>query len=682
VSLLRERLVGIGAGLGLAAILLARVPTCHSVHAPDRAALVTARARFAPGPAGRLTLEAQGADGPRALAVSVAVGSRVLPVELVATGAGALGAELDVEDEGLRATVSVSATVDARTDALVLALAVHPAEPASPVLEGEGHPIALHLDLPSDGRRLFVSGSGELADVGAAHGSFAIWEDRDRPLVVVAPAPAPATPSVTAEARWSASPGAESAEDPDEQTEGDDAGDRTLRFGIAAAPLTLERGGTAELRLIVSDGLRAAYRTAWEALGEETATVRGTITGTQRGARVVGLAADATQRVRFPAQADGTFEMDVSKHVHQWMAVDAEGRSSAPVLFPAGSPGEVRLEIAEAGELAVHVIDGDTKRPVPARVIVRGEGGTLDPSFGPDFRASGAGPLVDAIRGEVRTPLPAGRYRVSATRGIEWSIDALPVTVEPGKRAELSLELRHVVPTPDLVGCDLHVHARPSFDTPVPVEDRVQSLVAAGVDFAVPTEHNLVGNYGPALEVLDLGGELAFTPGVEVTTFSPRFGHFGVFPWPVDAGPPPFRKSSLAKVFASVRADPSRVIQVNHPRLPKGIGYFELARYPQDGGAAPRTMRTDFDLIEVYNGYDLGVPSRVEQVMRDWYALLSAGHRMVATGSSDSHSIQYQWAGYPRTMVALPEHGAALDVAALVRSLRQGRAQATSGPVV
>jgi predicted metal-dependent phosphoesterase TrpH len=680
MSLLRERLVAAGAMLGLAAILLSRVPTCHSARAPDRVVLVTEHARFTPGPGGRVTLEAAGADGPRVLGVGLTVGTRARPLELVSTGAGALGAELEVEDDGVRATVSVTATVDAHADALVLALSVRPADGAPAALAGDGHPVAVHVDLPSEGRRLFISGSGELADVGAAHGSFAIWEDRDRPLVIVAPAPV--ATGVVAEARWSAAPGAETAVDPDEPPEGEEAGERTLRFGVGGAPLVLERAGTAELRVLVTPSLRAAYRSAWEAVGEEIAVVRGAVTGPQRGARVVGLAADATHRVRFPVQSDGTFEMDVSRHVHQWIAIDAEGRSSAPVLFPAGSPGEVRLEIVEAGTLSVRVVDGDTKRPVPARVIVRGEGGTVDPSFGPDFRASGAGPLVDTVRGEVETPLPAGRYRVFATRGIEWSIDAAPVVIEPGKRAEVALELRHVVPTPDLVGCDLHVHARPSFDTPVSVEDRVQSLVAAGVDFAVPTEHNLVGDYGPSLAVLDLSSELAFVPGVEVTTFSPRLGHFGVFPWPVDAGPPPFRKSSMARIFAAVRADPARVIQVNHPRLPKGIGYFELARFPQDGGAPPRTMRTDFDLIEVYSGYDLAAPARVEQVMRDWFTLLSAGHRMVATGSSDSHSIQYQWAGYPRTMVALPERPGPLDVAALVLSLRQGHAQATSGPII
>ena len=43
----------------------------------------------------------------------------------------------------------------------------------------------------------------------------------------------------------------------------------------------------------------------------------------------------------------------------------------------------------------------------------------------------------------------------------------------------------------------------------------------------------------------------------------------------------------------------------------------------------------------------------MELVLRDFWALLDFGWRYTATGSSDSHRIQYHWAGYPRTMVTI-----------------------------
>ena len=117
------------------------------------------------------------------------------------------------------------------------------------------------------------------------------------------------------------------------------------------------------------------------------------------------------------------------------------------------------------------------------------------------------------------TPLPSGRYRVAATRGIEWSVDAKVIDISPGRVTEVELAPRHVVPTPGVLGCDLHVHARPSFDTPVTPEDRVLSLAAAGIDFAVPTEHNIIGDYSSAIDTLGLRSDFLSVTGVEVTTY-------------------------------------------------------------------------------------------------------------------------------------------------------------------
>jgi hypothetical protein len=217
-------------------------------------------------------------------------------------------------------------------------------------------------------------------------------------------------------------------------------------------------------------------------------------------------------------------------------------------------------------------------------------------------------------------------------------------------------------------------------------EDRVISLIAAGVDFAVPSEHNAVGHYEPVLEALELGRDLSTVPGVEITTARPSYGHFNIFPY---QGPqvPPFRRTTLKRIFTLARGgDPTRVLQVNHPRL-KSIGYFDIVGLDARTGHADRDWRDDFDSIEVYNGADGANRARVEAVLSDWLHLLELGHKYVGTGDSDSHRIQYQWAGYPRTYVALPleqagDTGAPIDKVALVASLKAGHAFVTSGPIV
>lgn len=432
-----------------------------------------------------------------------------------------------------------------------------------------------------------------------------------------------------------------------------------------------------------------AFSRVFAALGEPTAQVSGAVSGTTGGARVVGQSDEGAVLVGFRTGSDGSFSVTVPRNVTRWYATVVDGRAaaSAPTYFEPGTGYALALDVSEGGELEAKVIDPDTRAPLTARLLVHGVEGTLDPSFGPDYRASGAGPIIDALTGSVTTPLPKGRYRVAATKGIEWSIDATTVDISPGNRVSVELRPRHVLPTKGIVGCDLHVHARPSFDTPVSVEDRVLSLVAAGVDFAVPSEHNIVGDYGPALDAQGLTSALASVHGVEVTTYSPRFGHFGVYPFPLGKPVPPFRGTTVDKLFAAVRqgGDETRILQVNHPRLPKQIGYFETSGY-RAGGPIPKSMRTDFDALEVYNGYDLAFPSRVDAVMSDWFSLLNAGRAIAATGSSDSHRIQYQWAGYPRTLARVGEdgdgEGEPIDTAKVIAAIKSGRSIVTSGPLI
>ena len=50
-----------------------------------------------------------------------------------------------------------------------------------------------------------------------------------------------------------------------------------------------------------------------------------------------------------------------------------------------------------------------------------------------------------------------------------------------------------------------------------------------------------------------------------------------MFPYPTNAGVPPFKGATAADVFAAAkRGDATRVLPVNHPPLPAGIGYFHV----------------------------------------------------------------------------------------------------------
>ena len=584
-------------------------------------------------------------------------------LESVADGEGksTLQGNFQVDVAGDATSGSVLFRIDSARDVLVAELSA-----ADPVF-ATAHGLALAVELGGEIRPVFVSGVGEISDAAHVSGQVAVLEDDAHPFgIVSALGPLDVRRHPT--------------HGPD-----DLHGDGPMDLVVASPPAA---AGKTDLRIALAPSTAETWRTLFSQGDVPTANVHGVVTGSH-GARahVFGLDETGAPVLRVPVGDDGRFTVDVPRTVTKWYAAESVDRTSAPTVFAPGTPWDLRLDLSPGGELRVRIIDKDTGAPITARLIVHGIDGTLDPSFGPDYRASGAGPIVDALRGEVVTPLPAGRYKVEATKGIAYTIDAKTIELAGDRTVSLELRLRHAVPTPGVLGCDLHVHARPSFDTPVSVEDRVLSLVAAGVDFAVPSEHNVVGNYTPALDDLDLSHEMGSVPGVEITTFNPYIGHFGLFPYPLTATVPPFRHTNIDAIFNAARhGDPNRILQVNHPRLSHEIGYFDHVGFDPRASHPPHGMRTDFDSIEVYNGYEMQSQDRVDAVLRDYFSLLNQGHHLAATGSSDSHSIQYQWAGYPRTMVSVGPAAegdrAALEPLLVVTNLKRGHAIVTSGPIV
>lgn len=587
---------------------------------------------------------------------------------------------LNDDKRGARTGRLVLAAVGANLDVVRLDLELAPNAPlpesasagdppaviGPPVASGGSRP-SIALEIPFEKRTAFVEGVGEFGDLGEVQGGISTLGD-DKFSLGMAADVGSLTTQLTGTGAHVTVP-------------------KVLRAWSGASP-----EGKSTLFFALSGSSQAVYGPLWSARGIATEHVRGVVSGGGAKTRVYGLDETGKTRLRVEVSRDGSgqFEFDVPKDVNRYYAAEDEARTSPPLYFEPGVPWKLLLDVAPGGELTVRVRDPDhgSGPPPVARVVVRGIEGTLDPSFGPDYRASGAGPLIDSQTGEITTPLPRGRYRVSVTKGIEWSIDAAEVTIESGGHSRVDLAPRHVVATPDWVGCDLHVHARPSFDTPVLTEDRILSLIAAGIDFAVPTEHNLVGDYGPSLETLGLTNQLAWTPGVEVTTYTPRFGHFGVFPYAPTAGVPPYHRTTDAALFAAVHRDPTRLLQVNHPRLWKDLGYFDVQGFDPARHSTWSRIRLDFDLLEVYNGFDLQRLERVEMVLQDFYALLNDGRHYVATGSSDAHRIQYNWAGYPRTMVRVRGQGERdaaglpVEAAQVVGSLKRGEVTVTSGPVL
>jgi hypothetical protein len=346
--------------------------------------------------------------------------------------------------------------------------------------------------------------------------------------------------------------------------------------------------------------------------------------------------------------------------------------------------------------MRVLALDDATGDPIPFRARVIGVENTERPSLGPIWSAAGARDTALSGGGPLEVSLPLGEYDVVVSHGPEWTLAHQRTVVTGVGTFEITVRLHRVVDAGAWVPSDFHVHADPSSDSHVTLADRVTALVAEGVRFAVPTDHNQVTDYAPVIQETSL--PLESVPGVEVTTAEPAFGHFNAYPYPIDPtlpanGAPEFVGLTPARLFASLHETSSDIIvQVNHPHFENGIGYFDHTSFDPATGRGDETYSDDYDALEVWNGFDLSHPALVERNLAEWIAMLMRGRRVIATGNSDSHTISTELAGYPRTYVDTTPDPATDPPADpntpfsfaqhLLSALRAGRAFVTNGPFV
>jgi hypothetical protein len=291
--------------------------------------------------------------------------------------------------------------------------------------------------------------------------------------------------------------------------------------------------------------------------------------------------------------ADGTFTLKLqalanpasTPSVYQ-LTVNAESRgtgSAGPlVVDPAaifGGPTAIPdIVLSDTGTVSFAVTDSATGLPTAAKLTFAGIGGTPDPDFGNQFltrrdfsliRPNGPFPLPVGNSGALSnatggTPalnfqtdadgtgtleLPPGSYVVFASQGLEYTIDSQSITVSSGGTTNVSLAIERVVDTSGYVSMDFHVHSGKSFDSSLPLVDRVASFLAEGVEVMVSTDHDYVSDYSPMISSLSaeddinsiIGNEL--TGGIPVpadptqdgTIFPEGIGHWNAWPLAVIA---------------------------------------------------------------------------------------------------------------------------------------------------
>lgn len=463
---------------------------------------------------------------------------------------------------------------------------------------------------------------------------------------------------------------------------------RTDRVGpteqiALASPVTLEQGARATLSralVIAPAGLASAGRDVLELLKQPFGTLEGRVepADVERADIELREPGGGVIMVTNPGP-DGAFQMAAPPGRYEVTLHAPGGRHVESVEIEASATSQVSLLAPRAGSLLVSVTDTEGV-PMPARVTLYGIHPTQKPHLGSQQRASGTHNVAYTGDGEVHLALPPGRYAVRVTRGPEYAVYRSEVEIAADRGQALRVSLERLVHTRGWISGDFHLHSDPSPDSSVTLEDRVVALAAEGVEVAVATDHNHVTDFGPAVKAQRLRSALRPIVGVEVTTVG--WGHFNAFPYPLDARSPQHAGVVPWEIFADARAlAPRAVIQVNHPRMAGGIGYFARLRLSEDvPPEAEEGFSFDFDTLEVLNGFELDQPATLETNLLEWFALLDWGYTYTAVGNSDSHSLVFQWAGYPRTYVKVHEDRPELvSEDELASALLKGRAQISNG---
>ena len=313
------------------------------------------------------------------------------------------------------------------------------------------------------------------------------------------------------------------------------------------------------------------------------------------------------------------------------------------------------------------------------------------------------------VLGEQRIWLKPEKYTFVGIRGPADELSVQEVRLREDRTVELQFSDRiEAVSAAEWSATDFHVHTAYSPDSFVPLQPRWWSLVAAGLDVAVLTDHNKIPDIADPIS-LAMGDDWSLLPvqGVEARIGPPEkvAGHYNVFPTTNDADMPDLDSTAAGPHWLRWRRrqhasphpslDTKALIQLNHPRgvqvLPNqkdkaDLGLFSatgfdpevpLDREPNAWASRPGAL--DVDLLEIYNRYSW---SLYREVRADWFHLLDQGHYIAASGNSDSHGLALEVVGFPTNYVHAPPPTGDKSLGRMLLAAERGASIVSTGPIV
>ncbi len=337
-------------------------------------------------------------------------------------------------------------------------------------------------------------------------------------------------------------------------------------------------------------------------------------------------------------------------------------------------------QLLDLHTISLSVHESGLLKALPARIAITkdtGEPADIYSPFPLNQVAVRTG-LLYTVGSTIRIDLPKGRYRLAATRGMEWSRHEqwLDLSTRTNDHRHLRFRLHREVDTKGYIACDTHIHTfELSHHGNATLAERVLTIAGEGVELAIATDHNHLTDYSTTQRRLDLTPHFTSVVGNEVTTEN---GHFNAFPFDPKAPLPNHKQADWVKVVESIRESGARIVILNHPRWP------DVPRNPftKDGlnrasGERARGTPYTFDGMELVNSTAL--LNDPLYLFTDWFSLLNRGERIVGVGSSDTHAVDDP-VGQGRTYIANSiEVPSRIQVDEACKQFLKGRASISMG---
>ena len=335
------------------------------------------------------------------------------------------------------------------------------------------------------------------------------------------------------------------------------------------------------------------------------------------------------------------------------------GTAEEPLAL--GEPAELLVRDTEGGPFEVRLQRLDSDPEVDSRLVARRPRG---------------GAVGWARDGEVRLLVEPGTYRAVIHRGSRYEAVAEEVALVAGAN-ELEVSLTRAYEHPGWLLGDPHMHASPSGDANIAMEERLVGAAAVGLQLHFGTDHDHVVDYRPLLDPLGLSEVLG---SVVSSEFSPTLrGHHNIYPLSVLED----RRNGGAVLWWEFRVDQTVeqhlalrerhgdiVIQSNHPLS----GLTEAANWSVGAIGRGDFWSTEIDSMEVMNNDSY-------EALAVYLDLVSRGQLLAAIGVSDSHGHTNGSLGISATFLEVGvDSPSEMTDEMLVDAVRGLRTQVTRGP--